>query len=254
MGSRIKLTVSYLGTGFHGWQRQLQQRTIQGELEASLQKLAGGTSITAISAGRTDAGVHAAGQVAHADLPSVIPPESLFRALNHSLPSDVRVRGVRQIHGGFHARRDAVAKHYVYRARWRTPTLPWLGLRTATFPRITDAVALDRASVLLRGAHDMASFTVPEVAARPTVRTLHRVWLRPHSNGVDFHFVGDGFLRYQVRRMVGALLAVGRADMTLEQLRILLDRPLPGAPIMTTPARGLTLEKVYYRRVPSLGF
>jgi len=254
MGSRIKLTVSYLGTGFHGWQRQPRQRTIQGELEVSLQNLTGGKAIAAIASGRTDAGVHAAGQVAHADLPSVIPPESLFRALNQALPSDIRVRGVRQIHGGFHARRDALAKHYVYRVRWSTPTLPWLGLRTAQIPRITDPVALDSATRSLRGAHDVASFTVPEVADRPTVRTLHRVWFRPHSNGLDFHFVGDGFLRYQVRRMVGALLAVGRAEMTLEQHRALLDRPFPGAPIMTAPARGLTLEKVYYRRVTSLGF
>ena len=254
MGSRIKLTVSYLGTGFHGWQRQLRQRTIQGELEESLQNLTGGSSIVAIAAGRTDAGVHAAGQVAHADLPSAIPPESLFRALNKSLPSDVRVRGVRHIHGGFHARRDALAKHYVYRARWSTPTLPWLGLRSGTITRITDLVALDGASRSLRGAHDMASFTVPEVADGPTVRTLYRVWIRPRENGVDFHFVGNGFLRYQVRRMVGALLAVGRAERTLEELRNLLDRPLPGAPITTAPARGLTLEKVYYRQVPSLGF
>jgi tRNA pseudouridine38-40 synthase len=253
MGSRAKLTVSYLGGGFHGWQRQPGRRTVQGELERVLCGITGEPGITVVGAGRTDSGVHAAGQVAHVDLPGRIPADGLHRALNQGLSDDVRVRSVRRVHATFHSRRDAAAKHYCFRARWRTSSLPWIGLRCATVAGIADPGALDLALGHLAGTNDMASFSVPEVATRSTVRTLHRTWFDERSDGLDLHFVGDGFLRYQVRRMVGAALAVGRGELTVDALERLVRVPTPGAPIRTAPARGLTLEKVYYRAVPALG-
>jgi tRNA pseudouridine38-40 synthase len=252
MGSRIKLTVAYLGERFHGWQRQADRRTVQGELERAVEAMTGGLAATIVGAGRTDAGVHAAGQVAHIDPPVAIPASGLLKGLNQRLPREIRVRAVRGVTTAFHARSSALAKLYTYRARWHDPGMPWLGLRTATVTAVTDLVSLTAALRLLEGRRNVASFSVPEAADGPTERTLFRVWLERRRSGVDLHFMGDGFLRYQVRRMVGALLDVGRGNLDIEEFRRLLDEPQPGAPVHTAPARGLSLERVLYRRGPAL--
>ncbi|HPA79723.1 MAG TPA: tRNA pseudouridine(38-40) synthase TruA [Thermoanaerobaculales bacterium] len=253
MAHRTKLTVAYLGGSFHGWQRQRDRHTVQGELERAVAAMTGGLEATVVGAGRTDAGVHAAGQVAHLDLPVRIPPEALVRALNGLLPETIRVRAATAVDGAFHARRSARAKLYSYRARWRPAALPWLGLRCAVVPPVSDPGALERAAALLVGPHDFATFTVPEAAVGPTARTLHRVWTARRRDGLDLHFVGDGFLRYQVRRMVGALLEVGRGQLEHADFERLLAQPMPGAPIRTAPARGLTLERVFYGATPLPG-
>ena len=250
MGHRIKLTVAYLGGPFRGWQRQQEGPTVQGELECSLTAATSGLEVIVVGAGRTDAGVHAAAQVAHADLPVWIPADGLLRGLNGLLPEEIRVRSVVAVDGGFHARRSALGKLYTYRARWKAPILPWTGLRTAPVHPITDRASLLLAVRLLPGRRDMASFSVPQ--AMPTTRTLSRVWAAERRYGLDLHFVGDGFLRYQVRRMAGALLDVGRGRLSLAEFRDLLDDPRPGAPLHTAPARGLTLERVFYRDSPLL--
>jgi tRNA pseudouridine38-40 synthase len=175
MGTRAKLTVAYLGRGFCGWQRQPEDRTVQGELERALRRLTGGRRTSVVGAGRTDAGVHAAAQVAHVDLPEAFPLEALPRALNARLERDLRVRAARRVADGFHARKDATGKLYVYRIRWRDPGLPWLGLRSAVVPPIDDPDALVSACRRLTGRHDWSSFTVPEVARRGAVRSVHRV-------------------------------------------------------------------------------
>lgn len=254
MGARTKLTVSYLGGGFSGWQRQNDARTVQGELERCLARLSGGDRVAIVGAGRTDAGVHARAQTAHFDLRSAIPAEVLPRIMNAALPSDLRVRAATTVADSFHARKSAVGKHYAYRASWREPELPWLGLRTAVVPAPRHLFAIENACRLLPGRRDWASFTVPEVAQRSSVRTVFGVDMVPRRSGLELHFFGEGFLRYQVRRMVGALLEVGRGRMSLPELENLLHHPRPGAPLPTAPATGLTLERVYYRRSPRLVF
>jgi tRNA pseudouridine38-40 synthase len=250
MGQRIKLTVAYLGGRFRGWQRQPDGPTIQDELERALATTTSWSGLKVAGAGRTDAGVHAAAQAAHVDLPSPIPTSGLLRGLNAKLPEEITVRWAVNVSDDFHARYSARAKLYTYRARWRNPTLPWVGLRAATVPPVHDLVALERAARRLPGRRDMASFSVPQDAS--TTRTLYRVWLSHRRDGLDLHFVGDGFLRYQVRRMVGALLAVGRGGLSPAEFGDLLEEPRPGATIQTAPARGLTLERVFYRRSPLL--
>ena len=252
MSRRMKLVVAYLGTGFHGWQRQAQQTTVQGELERVLAKLAGGCSVTVVGAGRTDAGVHAAAQTAHVDLPTSIPPQGLVRALNHLLPSEIRVRSAHRVDSNFHARKRALGKCYTYRARWREPSLPWHGLRTAVVAPPRNPEDLKVAAGLLSGRHDWASFTVPNPDTRSTERALFRVSLRERRDGLDLEFVGEGFLRYQVRRMAGALFEVGWTRLSLAELQNLIDHPTPGAQVWTAPAEGLTLERVYYRASPLL--
>ena len=138
MAFRTKLVVAYLGTPFHGWQRQRGQRTVQGELERALSACVGGARITVMGAGRTDAGVHAAGQAAHCDIPARIPPSSLVRAVNAVLPSEIRVRSARPVNSLFHAQRSALGKLYTYRLRWSERDLPWLDLRSAAVGAVTD--------------------------------------------------------------------------------------------------------------------
>jgi tRNA pseudouridine38-40 synthase len=250
----MKLVVAYLGGSFHGWQRQQGQRTVQATLEDALQNLCHGQRVKIEGAGRTDAGVHAKGQVAHTDLPVAIPSEGLARALNNKLPPEVRVRSVRPVGSGFHARKSARGKLYTYRARWRRGTLPWHGLRTAIVTRVVDLASLSAAARLLPGTHDWGSFTVPNPETSTTIRSLYRVQMHPRVNGLDLDFVGDGFLRYQVRRLVGALIEVGRGRRSVDDLESLIKSPEPGASVWTAPAEGLTLERVYYRRSRHLEF
>lgn len=252
MIARTKITVAYLGGGFSGWQRQSRVRSVQGDLEKALKKITGGIHIAMVGAGRTDAGVHAAAQVAHFDLPLGIPPKALSELLNNRLAPDLRVRSARTMPAGFHARASAFGKHYAYRIRWIEPDLPWLGLRSAVLARVSEPKALEETCRRLPGRRDWASFTLPEVARRGAVRTIHRVEPVWRQSGLDVHVIGEGFLRYQVRRMVGALLEVGCGRMTPREFFSLLDSPSPGAHLPTAPAKGLTLERVYYRASPRL--
>lgn len=252
MVARTKLTVAYLGGGFSGWQRQDRVRTVQGDLEASLQKLFGPQRIVVVGAGRTDAGVHATAQAAHVDLPDGIPPAVLPRLLNARLADDVRVRSATRPADGFHAISSALGKHYAYRIRWSEPDLPWQDLRWTVLPRPGDLKLLESACKQLPGRRDWASFTVPYSVNRSTVRTIYRVQPMWRRSGLEIHVFGEGFLRYQVRRMVGALLDVCHGRLTTGDLADLLESPSPGAPLYTAPARGLTLERVYYRASPGL--
>ena len=121
MAHRMKIVLAYHGRGFHGWQRQRGQRTVQGDLEDALATLLRGRPVAVVGAGRTDAGVHAAGQVAHLEPPGPIPAEALVRGLNARLPPEIRVRSARVVEPSFHARKSALGKQYTYRARWRDP-------------------------------------------------------------------------------------------------------------------------------------
>jgi tRNA pseudouridine38-40 synthase len=244
---RYALVLAYLGTPFSGWQRQPGRRTVQGDVETAIARMTGGQAPSCVAAGRTDAGVHASGQVVHFELPSTIPPAALVRALNDHLPAEIRARSARVAHPGFDARRSARGKLYVYRADFSPPSLPWSRLRTATLHPLTDPDALRAAFALLPGRRDMGSFTVTDPETGSTLRTLREVRVTLHRTGLTVSFLGDAFLRYQIRRMVGAALEVGWRRRRLEELRELVEVPQPGARVWTAPARGLTLERVYYR-------
>jgi len=252
MDHRMKLEIAYHGRPFHGWQRQRDRPTVQGELEAALATLFRGHHVAVVGAGRTDAGVHAAGQVAHLDPPGSIPPEALVHALNVRLPQEIRVLSAHTVAASFHARKSARGKLYTYRARWQEAKLPWSELRSATVRKISDLADFTAALGLCRGRHDWSSFTVPHPGTDSTTRTLFSVRLRHLRGGFDLDFVGEGFLRYQVRRMVGALLEVGWCERKLDDFRSLVEDPRPGTKIRTAPATGLCLEHVYYRACPAV--
>ena len=215
--------------------------------------MTGGLEVAVAGASRTDAGVHAAAQVAHLDLPDSLPPAALARGLNAILPPAIRVRSASHARPTFHARHHAVGKLYSYRVRWSPPTLPWLAQRTAWVRRpVTRFAAMAEVVATLPGRRDWASFTVPDHGQPSSVRTVSRAWCQAAPGGLDFHFVGDGFLRYQVRRLVGTLLLVGWGRLAPADVAALLAVPQPGAGILTAAAEGLTLERVYYRSTPLL--
>lgn len=246
---RFRMTVAYLGTHFRGWQRQDNARSVQAEIERAAAGVFEGLSITVEGASRTDAGVHATGQLIHCDLPVGIPASNLAKAMNHHLDPEVRVLSAIPAVAEFHARKPTRAKRYVYRIRWdHAPVLPpWQTLRTATVrpPRRPETV-VDLVS-LFEGARNWAPFTVASPSTRTTHRTVFSAATRAGTNGIRLEFVGDGFLRYQIRRMVGALLQVGWGQFNRSWLEGLLQSDSHAPDVYTAPAKGLTLEKVFLR-------
>jgi len=247
--ARISLTVAYLGGGFAGWQVQPDARTVQGELQAALSRLAG-RLVRATAAGRTDAGVHATGQVVHCDLPARIPPAGVRAALNAMLPQEIRVLRARRTTPDFHASRSALAKRYRYRIASGEALAPWEAQRAWLVPYRLDTAAMAAAAAEIAGTHDFTAFALAGhsgTGRRGCVRTVRAIAVRRRGRRLAVVVEGDGFLRGMVRRIAGALVEVGRGARGPEWVAALLAEPAtrPSAP--TAPARGLTLERVFYR-------
>ncbi len=243
---RLRLDVSYLGTRFEGWQAQepprggREPRTVQGVLELALSGLLG-TPLRLHGAGRTDAGVHAEGQVAHVDLAErapAIPPGGRLRALNGRLPEDVRVTDVAAVPPGWHARFSASGKRYRYRLRRGLFLPPHAGLVEALAHERLDVAAMREAARRLVGRRDFARFALAGGAARTTVRTLALLTIEEEGPVLVVTAEGDGFLRGMVRRLVGTLREAGRGRIRPDEAP---ERPGP-----TAQARGLTLVRVFY--------
>ena len=221
---------------------------MQGELEQALGRLYG-TAVQAAGAGRTDAGVHASGQVVHFDPPRAIPPEGVRAALNSMLVSDVRVLAAWTVPPGFDARRSARSKRYRYRLAWGSPLDPWEGLRTWVLPTSPERSLVGAALALVVGKHDFASFALSGHAGtgrRGTVRIVTSARLAIRGRHASIVIEGEGFLRGMVRRIVGALVEVGRGAQPIDWFTGLLDDPSTRPPAPTAPAHGLTLERVCY--------
>ena len=242
-----RLLVEYDGTDFEGWQLQPGARTVQGAIEEAFARVAG-RRVVVYGAGRTDAGVHAAGQVANARAETRLEPVVLRRALNASLPRDVAVRALSAARDAFDARRDARSKLYVYRI-WNAETRSPLRERWShALPAPLDLGAMRGAAAALLGTHDFASFRAAGGAGRTSVRTLTRLDLAGEAGGeLRFEVEGDAFLRHMVRNLVGTLLEVGRGRRAVgwpAEVLAARDRRQGGP---TAPARGLTLIRVDYR-------
>jgi tRNA pseudouridine38-40 synthase len=243
-----RLTLAYDGTNFLGWQRQGDEadRTVQGELERALSRLAGGQAVAVAGAGRTDAGVHALGQVASFALPREVPVPELQRALNALLPSDLRVLEAAPVDGAFHARRSARAKLYRYELDCGGVPLPQRRRYAAWVPLRLDEVAVRDVATLFVGRHDFASLASTGSSVKTSVRSVTRSEVAFTDRGLVYEVEADGFLRKMVRSMVGGLIAAGRGAITVPELAVRLaacDRrgwPPPA------PACGLTLVRVLY--------
>ena len=257
-----KLTLSYDGTDFSGWQVQPGEPTIQAELQAALRRVTGESPLPQGS-GRTDAGVHALAQVASFDLEARIPPENLQRALNRTLPPSIRIIESRTVQSTFHARHSAVAKTYEYRV-FREPICPpTLARYVLACPWPMDVEALQKSARLFEGEHDFLSFAAsdPDLTTRnraagaeqepvTAIRTIyHSAWERRQEEAGEllvYRVRGNGFLHHMVRNLVGTMLDVSRGHLKAEDIAGILAARSRSAAGPTAPARGLILHSVEY--------
>jgi tRNA pseudouridine38-40 synthase len=241
----LKLVVEYDGTNLAGWQRQDGQETVQGWLEKAFQSMTK-QEVVIRGAGRTDAGVHAEGQVASVELVSRIPALGFLRGLNTFLPREIAVLEVTDVPSSFNARFSARGKIYRYQV-WNHP------VRSPRFARyawhVYDALdmhAMREAAAVLTGEHDFRAFRAADCDRKNTVRIIRRLDVRRQGAMVSLEVEGTAFLRNMVRILAGTLVAVGRGKMTAADVAAALgsgDRTQAG---ITAPAWGLTLAKVIY--------
>lgn len=241
----VKLVVSYVGTPFAGWQRQPGRRSVQEELEGALARVTG-EGARVVAAGRTDAGVHAVGQVAHFRTASALPAERFVSALNHYLPAEVSVRSAEEAPEGFHARRDARWRAYRYVVWNRPGRNPFLVDRALAWPGPLHVGRMQAAADLLCGRHDFAAFCAAGSNPRTTWCTVYRFRLTRRGPFLLVDVVADRFLRHMVRMLVGTLLEVGsgkRDPGEVEEVLACRDSQRAG-PVVA--AGGLYLMRVGY--------
>jgi len=246
-----KLLLQYDGTDFHGWQIQENLRTVQGELTSPL-ALIEGRSVSVHGSGRTDAGVHAEGQVASVDIQREITPEKLRAAINANVGKDVRVLNAEVVEPEFHARYSAVGKTYVYRIVNAHVVSPFWSRYAHQEARKLDLDLMRSAAELFLGRHDWTAFSAAQSDVEDRVRTItqldisERYDARAHDSLIEITVTANGFLRYMVRTIAGTLMAIARNELTADDLREAIEtgrRPLSAT---TAPASGLTLLSVQY--------
>lgn len=244
----LAVVLAYDGTGFHGWQRQAGFPTIQSALEEKLKRVTG-ESVNVIAAGRTDAGVHATGQVVNFRTTGTIPTERLAIAINSLPPFQIVARRVRLAGLDFHARYDAYRRTYRYYL-WRDGVSPFLMRYTCPVPWLT-ADGIERmklAAPALLGTQDFSSFTVASAETRTRVRTLYSLEISERGPLVRATLVANAFLQGMVRNIMGTLLEVASQKRSVDSLPQVLaarDRTAAGE---SAPARGLFLTRVEYQR------
>jgi tRNA pseudouridine38-40 synthase len=247
----FKLTIQYDGTDFHGWQMQDELRTVQGELTRALCVI-DGRQVVLHGSGRTDAGVHAEGQVASVNLQKVIKPEKLRAAINGNVGKDLRVMDAQVVADDFHARYSALGKTYLYRVV-NGPVVSPFWLRYAHHEaRALNLKRMSQSARLFLGLHDWTGFSSAQSDSETKSRTITDLTVSGHWDEragcqiIEMTVSSDGFLRYMVRSIAGTLLAVGRGEIDFALVERAIDegdRSLVGA---TAPACGLTLRSVRY--------
>jgi tRNA pseudouridine38-40 synthase len=242
--AKLALIVEYDGTRYHGFQAQVGVPTIQRAIESALNKVTG-ERIRVVGAGRTDAGVHARGQVISFKYVSRLSLQTLIKALNFYLLPDIAVKDGNTVEGSFNARRDAISREYRYTIL-NSPTPSPLQRNYAYFvPVLLDTGAMNEASQALLGKQDFASFTGP-MEGKSTVRNVSKAEVSRKGETVFFDMVADSFLPKQVRSTVGSLVRVGLGKLTLEEFKEIIQAKRPGLAAPIAPAHGLCLMKVNY--------
>ena len=241
---RYRLTLEYAGTRYSGWQIQRNARTVQGELHRAVREATGAARFETYGSGRTDAGVHALGQVAHLDLPAALPPATLVWRLNDALPHDINVLAAERVPPRFHARHSAVRRSYLYQvARRRTafakPFVWWVR-------EPLDVRRMEATSRALVGFADFRAFTDADPEEQSTRVLLEDIVMAERGALLLVRVVGSHFLWKMVRRLVGVLVEVGRGGLEPDAVPSLLTGPSALPARLTAPAAGLFLEHVAY--------
>ena len=241
---KLKLTLEYAGTRYSGWQIQKNARTVQGEITRAISEATSTREFELYGSGRTDAGVHALAQVAHLDIHTAMPPDTLRRRLNDALPSDIVILRVEKVRHRFHARHDAIGRSYLYQvSRRRTafakPFVWWV-------KDDLDVEKMRDASRRFVGFHDFQAFSDDDPDEKSTEVMLDTLDVHEDEDLILFHVEGSHFIWKMVRRLVGVLVEVGRGGMTPEAAARLLVTPSGLPARLTAPASGLFLERVYY--------
>jgi tRNA pseudouridine38-40 synthase len=242
--SRFKLVLEFAGTRYSGWQIQKNARTVQGEIAVAVRAVSGRADFDLQGSGRTDAGVHALGQVAHLDLDTRLAPLALRHALNDHLPADVHVLSVEKVSRRFHARHDAVARTYLYQVSRRRTALAKPFVWWIKDP--LDVGRMREAATLFAGMNDFRSFTDAEAEETSTRVLVDRVEVGEEGALVLVRIRGSHFLWKMVRRIVGVLVEVGRGVMTAADVTRFLREASDVPARVTAPPSGLFLERVYY--------
>jgi tRNA pseudouridine38-40 synthase len=245
---RIRVTLSYDGTDYHGWQVQPGFVTIQAAMESVVSELEG-APVNVAASGRTDAGVHALAQVAAFSISNPIPLQNLRRAMNRRLPHDIRVLSVEDAAPGFHPRFDAVAKSYEYRILRAEICSPFEQRWVHHHPYPLDEARMAGFAPLLEGEHDFTAFAASDDrydAGRSMVRTIFSSGMERCGDLLIYRVRGSGFLKHMVRNIVGVLLETGKGNLDRERIlaRLRSGSGIPAGP--TAPASGLFLMSVDY--------
>lgn len=248
--TRYKATISYDGTAFSGFQRQPHARTVQEEIEKTLLRLNSGKSVTIHGAGRTDAGVHAYGQVIHFDLPQARDVEKLRFGLDTQCPDDIDIVDVTIVDDDFHARYNKHSKTYEFLVDIGRPKNPMMRNYATHYPYPVDLALMQEAIVDLIGTHDFTGFTASGTSVDNKVRTITQASVEQDDKTgfLVFTFSGNGFLYKQVRNMVGTLLKIGNNRMPVSQIKTVLasrNRDLAGP---TAAGNGLYLKEIRYEQ------
>ncbi len=241
---RFRLTVEFAGTRYSGWQIQNNARTVQGEIDRAARTVTKRSDFELYGAGRTDAGVHALGQVAHLDVSTALPPETLRRRLNDELPADINIVSALIVPHRFHARHDAVARRYLYQIATRRTAFAkayvwWVKDRL-------DLVAMNAAAASFVGLHDFRAFAEIDRDTASTRVRVDRVEAIAEDDLILIVVEGSHFLWKMVRRLVGVLVEIGRGALETETAVGWLHTASPEPARLTAPASGLFLDRVYY--------
>lgn len=242
---RIKLVLEYRGTCYHGWQVQPNVVTVQGILEAQLSKIVNGP-VRVHASGRTDAGVHALGQVVHFDTVSSIATEALLRGLNSLLPADIVIQRADEAPADFHARYSAKRKTYAYIVQNYPLRSAFHASYAWHIAQPLDLTAVRTAAPVLIGCHDFSAFRASSCSAHSPVRTLLELKVQRHAKRIVFWLTADGFLQYMVRNIIGTLVQIGRGQIGAADMPMILESGQRQAAGPTAPAQGLFLVRVMY--------
>jgi tRNA pseudouridine38-40 synthase len=245
---RFKLIIEYAGTRYSGWQIQKNARTVQGEIDRAARVVTGRKDFELYGSGRTDAGVHALGQVAHLDVATNLPPLTLLRRLNDELPADINVLSAVVVPHRFHARHDAVARRYLYqiatrRTAFAKPYVWWV-------KEPLDVDRMREAAGRFVGMHDFGSFRARDDSDDDdgsSLVLLERLELATSGSLVLVSVEGSHFLWRMVRRIVGVLAAIGRGELSADMAHRWLDETSAAPAKLTAPASGLFLDRVFYK-------